>query len=202
MSPVEPTRRPALSTAPKLFGLALLALLCAACGSRYTVITESGPPSALKGATQAVVSFDYAKLVVEGRSETEWVARKTAEEADYEKTWADLKARFETHYMQGFTRGWPAASRLAEGEQPAEGAVRVVVDVRQLDMGRLVPFATTQSVITTRVKWNRKAEPDDEIQIQGADTPSLTNPSIFQHVGHIGAYLGGISARFLADKQE
>lgn len=202
MTAVEPTHRSPASTAPKLFGLALLALLCAACGSRYTVITESGPPSALKGVTEAAVSFDYSKLVVEGRSEADWVAAKTAEEAEYEKTWADLKARFETHYMQGFTRGWPAAARLAEGEQPGEGAVRVIVEVRQLDMGRLIPFATTQSVISVRVKWNRKAEPDDEIQIQGADTPSLTNPSIFQHVGHIGAYLGGISARFLTDKQE
>ena len=61
--------------------------------------------------------------------------------------------------------------------------------------------AAEERAKVVELRRHRKADPDDEIQILGADTPSLTNPSIFQHVGHIGAYLGGISARFLADKQ-
>ncbi len=185
-----------------LLALATLSLLCVACGSHYKVIKASGPPSALRGAVEVKVAFDYTDFVVEGRSEENWVTEKTAKDPEYGKTWTDLKARFETKFLDGFTSVWPTSARLAEGETPAEGTTVAVVKVRELDIGRLIPFATRNSKIDVRVRYTRKEDPDAEIAIKGEDTPSLTNPSIFQHVGRIGHYLGRVSAIFVEDQQK
>lgn len=166
----------------------------------WKVVKESGPPSALAGASAVAVQFDYSSIVVEGMSQDAWVAQQKAKDAEYEKSWADLKSRFEEHYLEGFRDGWGAATRLAEGAAKPEGTVLVVVKVNSLDMGHYIPFATSRSQVTVNVVWDRKA-PDDEIMITGSDTPSLVNASIYQHVGHIGAYLGKVSAKFLSSKQ-
>lgn len=177
-----------------------LVLLVGACSVPWKVVKESGPPSALSGASAVAVQFDYASLIVEGMSESAWVAQQKAKDGEYEKTWADLKARFEEHYMGGFSGEWGPVGRVAAGAPKPENTILVQVKINSLDMGHYIPFATSRSQITVNVVWDAKG-PEDEIMITGSDTPSLVNPSIFQHVGHIGNYLGKVSAKFLSTKQ-
>lgn len=180
--------------------LLLSVVLLGGCSVPWKVVKESGPPSALAGASAVAIQFDYSAITVEGMTQEAWVEQQKAKDAEYEKSWADLKARFEDHYVEGFQGEWGAATRLAAGAPKPEGTTLVVVKVNSLDMGHYIPFATSRSQVTVNVVWDRKA-PDDEIIITGSDTPSLVNPSIFQHVGHIGNYLGTVSAKFLASKQ-
>ena len=170
------------------------------CSVPWKVVRESGPPSALAGASAVAVQFDYASLSVEGKSEADWVAQQKAKEADYDKTWGDLKARFESTYLAGFSDVWGAAARLADGAAKPENTILVQVKVNSLEMAHYIPFSTAKSQVTINVVWTAKA-PDDEIMITGSDQPSLINVSIFQHVGHIGDYLGKVSAKFLQSKQ-
>jgi hypothetical protein len=67
-------------------------------------------------------------------------------------------------------------------------------------MGHYIPFATSRSQVTVNVVWDANG-PEDEIMVTGTDTPTLINASIFQHVGHIGQYLGKVSAKYLSTKQ-
>jgi hypothetical protein len=170
------------------------------CSVPWKVVRESGPPSALVGASAVAVQFDYSALIVEGKTEADWVAQQKAKEAEYEKTWGDLKARFESTYLAGFSDEWGAVGRLAAGAAKPENTIVVQVKVNSLEMAHYIPFSTAQSQVTINVVWTAKA-PDDEIMITGADQPSLVNISIFQHVGHIGDYLGKVSAKFLKSKQ-
>jgi len=177
-----------------------LMMLAAGCSVPWKVVRESGPPSALAGAGAAAIQFDYSALLVEGMTQEAWVQQQTAKDPEYEKSWTDLKARFEKYYLEGFQAGWGTATVLAPGAAKPSGTVLVLVKVNTLDMGHYIPFATTRSQVTVNVVWDA-AGPEDEIMIVGSDTPSITNPSIFQHVGHIGGYLGKVSAKFLSSKQ-
>lgn len=170
------------------------------CGVPWKVVKESGPPSALAGARVVAVEFDYAQLVIEGKTETDWVAAQKAKDPDYEKTWGDLKTRFESTYLAGFGEEWGGVARLADGATKPAGTIVVQVKVNSLEMAHYNPFSNAKSQVTVNVVWTAEA-PDDEIMITASDRPSLVNVSIFQHVGHIGDYLGKVSAKFLRSKQ-
>lgn len=180
--------------------LTSIMMLAVGCSVPWKVVRESGPPSALAGAGAAALQFDYSTLLVEGMTQEAWVEQQKAKDPEYEKSWTDLKARFEKYYVQGFQAGWGTATVLEPGAAKPSGTVLVLVKVNTLDMGHYIPFATTRSQVTVNVVWD-VAGPEDEITIAGSDTPTLTNPSIFQHVGHIGQYLGKVSAKFLSSKQ-
>ena len=196
-----PQNRRALPDRLRAVALALAALLLlGGCSVPWKVVRQSGPPSALVGASAAAIQFDYSTMLVEGMSQDAWVSQQTAKEAEYAKTWAELKARFEETYLNGFREEWGTAARLAEGAAKPAGTVLVQVKVNSLDMGHFIPFATTNSQVTVNVVWDVQA-PDDEIMVSGTDTPSPVNVSIFQHIGNIGQYLGKTSAEFLKSKQ-
>lgn len=175
-------------------------LLLGGCSVPWKIVKESGPPSALTGAGAVAIQFDYSTLLVEGMSQNAWVEQQKAKEPEYEKSWTDLKARLEEYYVQGFQDGWGTATRLAPGAAKPEGTILVLVKVNTLDMGHYIPFATTRSQVTINVVWDVEG-PEDEIMVTGTDTPTLINASIFQHVGHIGQYLGKASAKYLTTKQ-
>jgi hypothetical protein len=177
-----------------------LLLLLGGCSVPWKIVKESGPPSALTGAGAVAIQFDYSALLVEGMSQEAWVAQQKAKEPEYEKSWTDLKARLEEYYVQGFQDGWGTATRLAPGAAKPEGTILVLVKVNTLDMGHYIPFATSRSQVTVNVVWDANG-PEDEIMVTGTDTPTLINASIFQHVGHIGQYLGKVSAKYLSTKQ-
>ena len=52
-------------------------LVATGCGHGYDVLLASGPPSALRGAPEVAVTFDYGTLRVERQSEASWVAEKS-----------------------------------------------------------------------------------------------------------------------------
>lgn len=75
------------------------------------------------------MQFDYSDVIVEGKSEADWVAQQKAKDAEYEKSWADLKARFESTYLAGFSDEWGAVARHADGAAKPDGTILVQVKV-------------------------------------------------------------------------
>lgn len=72
-----------------------------------------------------------------GKREPDWVAAKTAEESDYPKTWGDLKAQWEQHFMSGFARSSHVpVSRVAEGTPVPPGGALLKVSLRMAVMER------------------------------------------------------------------
>lgn len=188
--------------AVSLCALLMVSLSVFACGGvPWKVVKESGPPSALLGAADVGIYFDYTPLYVEGFTEAEWVAKKTAEDQAYGQTWEDLKARFESAYVAAFMEAWGGGRRVAVDTAPKPGGVVVQVRVDTLEIGHYIPFAQSNSQVSAHLVWHAQG-PEDEIVVQASDRPSLTNPSIFQHIAHMGARIGRLGATFLKSKQQ
>ena len=181
--------------------------LMTGCGVPWTVIKQSGPPSALKGASQVVVSFDYTGMMVGGmagdKPEAQWVAEKSAEEEDYAKTWGDVKGSFEQNYVDEFTAHSPiAATRGQVGAPVPDNAVGLVVKLSNFQIGKYLVFGAKQSTVTVVHTWMRGGAVVDEIQTRSVVTPSLVNPSIQKHVVGLGGQSGEFAAAFLEDAIE
>src|SRR5262245_59488751 len=87
--------------------LVLGSVAAAGCAPHWKVVRDGGSPSPLKGAGPVTVSFDYSRLIVEGKNEQEFVAAKKAEKPDYETSWGELKKQLETNFVIGMGQQHP-----------------------------------------------------------------------------------------------
>ncbi len=117
------------------FAAALAALSLTGCGPSWKVLRSNGPPSALATASDVAVAFDYSKMLVEGKTEPEWVAAKTAEDANYAATWADLNSKLEGAVLEGMQKEYPSAHTGANAD-----SVVMVVQVETFKIGKFIPF--------------------------------------------------------------
>jgi hypothetical protein len=185
--------------------MAALALLVG-CAPPWMVVKQSGPPSALQGVRSVSVSFDYTGLMVNGmggaKSEAEWVAAKSADDANYPSTWASLKAKWEETYLVGILAQSPVVvTRAVDGSAaPADGA-ELKVTMNNFQVGKFIPFATTASQVQCSHAWARNGQVVDEIRTVSTVVPNIYAPSVFQHVQTIGRDAGKKSGKFLKSKQ-
>lgn len=172
------------------------ALVATACGAPYQIIRRSGPPSALKNIQNVVVQFDYAQMMVEGMAETDWVTRKTEEDADYPTTWADLKGRLESAYGQGFLASAKVGRMAPLGEAPQAGEGVLIVRPTTFKLGKYIPFVMPNTVVDANVSFVIDGQETDVIRVVAAQAPSIVSPSVFNHIGPVGNRLGNNSGRF------
>jgi hypothetical protein len=184
------------SHAVKQLSALVALLLMSGCGPAWKVIRASGPPSALAGASEVAVAFDYSKMVVEGRTEAAWVAEKTAEDAKYESTWADLKGRFEAAVLEGVRANFPKA-------QLAKGGESLVMQIQPeiFKMGKFIPYVLPPTKIDARIVFLSGGNATDEIQLMRSYSPSLVQPSVFNHIGPVGQAIGRAGGSLLASKK-
>lgn len=180
-----------------LLGAALFVGLFSGCGPAWKVVRVSGPPSALAGQTDVAVAFDYSQMYVENRTEADWVSTKTAEDANYPSTWADLKGRFEGAVMEGVRHQFPAAHPA--GSAPSQ--VVMVVQPKTFKLGKFIPFAMPPTVITTSIIFQVGGQPTDEILLTRSYQPSITQPSVFNHIPWVGDAIGRAGGSLLSSKQ-
>jgi hypothetical protein len=189
-------------------GLLLVALAAlSGCSVPWLVIKESGPPPALSGVSRVLVKFDYTGMMVGGmggdKTEAQWVKEKSAEEEGYEKTWADVKGRFESGFMEGIADTSPIATARAAPDAVSSADTAVVtVTLNNLQVGKYIPFATKASEVTVVHTWERGGALVDQIQTHSQEVPALTNPSIFQHIVGLGGASGRLSGKFLDSVQQ
>ena len=186
----------------KLSRLSLLGAVLAfasftACGPPWKVVRMSGPPSALAGQTDVAVAFDYSRMYVEGRTELDWMTVKTAEDANYPSTWADLKGRFEASVVQGLRRQFPSAHAVQAGP----GSPVMVVEVHSFKLGKFIPFVMPSTVMEASLIFQVGGQATDEIALTRSYPASLTQPSVFNHIPWVGEAFGRAGASLLASKQ-
>ena len=132
------------------------AVAAAGCGHGWKVVRDGGSPSPLKGAGPITVSFDYSRLIVEGKSEKDFVEAKKAEKMDYETSWNELKKQLETNFVIGMGQRHPEGVGL--GPQGPTG-VHAVVYPTNFTMGHYMVVASTNTSITAEVAFFSNGQP-------------------------------------------
>jgi hypothetical protein len=166
-------------------------------GHPWQVVREAPPPSPLKGAGPVSVSFDYSKIIIGDKNETDWVNAKTAADPGYPKKWSDLKGSFETHFVNGFGQSWPKGAQPGPAGGPG---VHVVVTPTSMSIGHYMVFAATATAVHTNVGYEVDGKIAEEIETAGAVGASVIEPSVFEHMPHVAATIGRNAGKFLASR--
>lgn len=185
------------------FVLFLLAI--GACGPSWTVIRESGPPSALKQVAILNVVFDYSGTLVEDMPVNEWIKKKTVEEPDYKARYLKMMSTFEEKFIEGFYNkaGYRyALRRFQPGTRPGKRTAVVHVHINSLEIGAYIPFANPPTEISVNVLWHISGVVVDEINLIEESTHSIIEPSVHQHIQKLGLIIGSETAEFFLDKHD
>ncbi len=167
------------------------------CGPTWKVLKESNPTALTKQDTVAI-AFDYSMLRVGKYSAEEWKAAQREKDANYDTTWDELFKKFEDYFIQGVQQSVPGARAAAEGAAD----VTITVKPQSMSMGKYVVVARTSTSVNTIVgaRAGEGAEDSDEISMMATYPASITQPSVHQHIGHVGQNLGQQTGRFLSGK--
>ena len=174
----------------------------------WKVVRASGPPSALKGANEVVVQFDYSKMLVnstgsDSLNEEEWVARKLQKEPEYRTTWADLKGRFEKGVLEGvqdrFSGG--AIVRPASAGDVPPGAVVLQVQVRRFQLGQYIPFVLPPTILKVELIYLAGGQVTDEIAVERAAGHDIIQPSVFSVISGLSRSVGDAGGAYLKRAQ-
>ncbi len=180
-----------------LFAAVLAVGLLSGCGPTWKVVMASDPTQ-LGNANSVAVQFDYSQLYVGKYTAEQWKAEQLAKDPAYQTTWDDLITKYESYFLQGLKRAVPGAHPAAEGP----GDVTLTVKPQSLTMGKYVVVARTATSVTTLVSAHAGEGEDTDIISMTASYPaSVTQPSVFQHIGHVGENLGAQTGRFLESKK-
>lgn len=178
--------------------LALLVGVLSGCGSAWKVVRVSGPPSALTSVTDVAVAFDYSQMIIEGKyQEKAWLDVKTAEDPKYPETWADLKGRFENAVLNGVRVQYPGAHMVSSGQ----GQAVMVVRPQSFQLGKFIPFYNPPTVINANLGFDVGGQITDEINVTRMYPASVTQPSVFNHIGHVGDGIGRLGGAFLESRR-
>jgi hypothetical protein len=175
------------------------AVAAAGCGHGWKVVRDGGSPSPLKGAGPITVSFDYSRLIVEGKSEKDFVDAKKAEKMDYETSWNELKKQLETNFVIGMGQKHPEGVGL--GPQGPTG-VHAVVYPTNFTMGHYMVVASTNTSITAEVAFFSNGQPADAIGIAGEVAATIYRPTVFAHVPPVATDLGKATGKFVESKNK
>lgn len=179
-----------------LIGAALLVALLSGCGPAWKVVKVSSP-SALSKSNDIALAFDYSQMYVEGRTEADWVAVKTGEDAKYPETWADLKSRFEGAVLDGLRSQYPSAHSVTAGP----GDTVMVVQVRSFKLGKFIPFVLPPTIMDAEIMFQVGGQTTDEISLARSYPSSIAAPSVFNHIVPVGQQLGAAGGKLIASKK-
>lgn len=178
--------------------VALLVGLFSGCGPAWKVVRTSGPPSALTAVTDVGVAFDYSDMIIEGKyKEQAWLDAKTKEDGKYLETWADLKGRFEKAVLTGVQVKFPSAHPVASGQ----GQAVMVVRPQTFQLGKFIPFYQPPTTINANIGFDVGGQITDEINTMSSYPASITQPSVFNHIGHVGQAIGRTGGAFLESRK-
>lgn len=174
-----------------VLGLALGAMACVP----WTVITVSGPPSALVGVTAMSVQYDYSNIRIsdKGLSEEEWLASR--EKDEHRNTYLETKDSANIGIMEGMTKGLPNV-QLVPGVAPA-GAIQITVSYMAWEEGLYAGVVAWPSKVTARIIFSRDGQTLDEISVNTAEDASLFTPAAQQRFHTCGKRLGEFAAKFV-----
>lgn len=167
--------------------------------SPYTVVQQSGPPSALAGVKQVQVRFDWSQVRVLGKSEAEYLAEKDAgEQADFQV----IKQETDAAIMEGLTNTVGAGVSFTTGAGPLDPAqAAVMVQYVDVQTGIYTPVYSAPSKVAARFSWGKDGAWSDIIDTSGMVGASMTTPSDHQRMGMVGKMLGKAAGKFFIEAQ-
>ena len=180
-----------------LLGL-VLSVAAAGCGPHWKVVRDGGSPSPLKGAGPITVSFDYSRLMVEGKPEHDFVEAKKVEKMDYETSWNELKKQLETNFVIGMGQLHPAGVGL--GPAGPQG-VHVTVFPTNFTIGHYMVVASTNTELLADVAFFANGQQADVISLASAVPASILRPTVFAHMPPIATDMGKLSGKYVQSKQ-
>lgn len=179
------------------FACVLAVVAFSGCGPAWKVLRASDPTT-LGAANNVAVAFDYSQLIVDGKTVDQFVASRLAEDPKYANTWADLMSRFEGSTLEQLRAQIPSAHLASQGP----GDVTITFRPNTLKMGKYIVVSSWPTSMNVSIGAHAGEGPDtDEIQITRAYPASVTQPSVFNHVPHIGQAVGAVAGQFIASKR-
>ena len=186
-----------------LRGLVLVALLggaalvSGAC-TPYTVVQQSGPPSALLGVQEVQVRFDWSQVRVLGKAEAAYLAEKTAEE---QQDFMVIKGETDAAILQGLRGSAGGVSFAPGGPEVDARAPALVVQYAEVETGIYTFVYNTPSKVLARFVWSSDGKVTDVIDTQSAVGASMTTPSDHQRMEMVGRNLGAMAGKYFAKAQ-
>lgn len=167
--------------------------------SPYTVVQQSGPPSALAGVKQVQVRFDWSQVRVLGKSEAEYLSEKNAEEqADFQV----IKQETDAAILEGLTGNVGAGVSFTTGAGPLDPAqAAVMVQYVEVQTGIYTPVYSLPSKVEARFSWGRDGKWSDIIDTRAMVGASMTTPSDHQRMGMAGKMIGKAAGKFFVEAQ-
>lgn len=181
-----------------LLGL-VLSVAAAGCGPHWKVVRDGGSPSPLKGAGPITVSFDYSRLMVEGKPEREFVEAKKAEKMDYETSWNELKKQLETNFVIGMGQLHSPGVGLGPG---GPAGVHVVVYPTNFTIGHYMVVASTNTELLADVAFFANGQQADVISLASAVPATIYRPTVFAHMPPIATDMGKLSGKYVESKNK
>ncbi len=161
-----------MSRTTVLFIASAALVLGSACGPPWTVITQSGPPSSIKGASPLTAAFDISEMTVDGTP----IAEHKASKGDKAGDWDVLQSEMDANFVAGLDKRLEGVTVTAGSDAPM-----VTVKYLELKRGRMGPFAKPTQ-ITARLAWTVGGAVTDEIETTVSVNPSIYRPSASQRL--------------------
>jgi hypothetical protein len=180
-----------------IFLALVVSVAATGCAPGWTVIRDGGSPSPLRGAGPISVSFDYSRLMVEGRTERDFVALKKTEKPDYEISWNELKKQLETNFVIGMGQLHPPGVGLGPG---APTGVHVVVYPTNFTIGHYIVVASTSTELLADVVFYANGQQADVIGLASAVPATMYRPTVFAHMPPIATDIGRLSGKYVQSK--
>lgn len=165
----------------------------------YTVVQQSGPPSALQGVQQVAVSFDWSQVSVVGKTEAAYLSEKTAEEqADFQV----IKQETDAAILQGLQANAGAGVTFVIAAAGTDAAMpAVAVQYAEVQTGIYTYVVNLPSKVRARFLWSRDGKVTDVIETRAMIGASVTTPSDHQRMGMAGKNLGRAAGKFFVNAQ-
>jgi len=164
----------------------------------YTVVQQSGPPSALQGVQQVAVSFDWSQVAVLGKTEAAYLSEKTAEErADFQV----IKQETDAAILQGLQENAGPGVSFTPGPAADAAAPAVVVQYMEVQTGIYTYVVNLPSKLRSRFLWSKGGQVTDVIEARAMVAAGITTPSDHQRMGMAGRSVGKAAGKFVVASQ-
>lgn len=176
-----------------LLALAMTTLGCVP----YAIIVQSGPPSALAGATTMAIKYDYSQVGISDKRLTEQQWLDSREKDEHRNTYLETKESANKGVAEGLSKKI-AGVTFTEGDAPA-GTIQATVFYTEWEEGMYAAVVAWPSKITARVVFSKDGVVVDEINIHVEEQASLYTPAPQQRLHTCGKRLGEYTAQYILD---
>jgi len=180
----------------RVFLTGMVMVLAAGCGAPWTVVTRSGPPSALRGANPLVADADFTQATMDGVPIAQAIGALPAnEQSDVQTMLADLQQTFITELASDV----PVQVVTSNGPL-APGEVRVTMRAIDIARGGHSPFSPPSS-LTVRISFSVGGQITDEVEMTRRMNWAVTRPSAARRLRGLATQMAQMGARFFRREQ-